>query len=260
MQGFSLILQTIKAMFNTEDIDNACVPLDANTFFEMVLVPEVAVLLIMEDTLMGREEAIEILKESREYGSAMFPDDEDDVDDSNTSAHGGPGIPSSPRDPDGLSSPTDPTAAVHPTRPSASAPDPFTPPFTPCGSSTPRRPPQPPNPSVGDLPAERAPMTENQEQQLDITDAPSGGAADGTTPATRHSPIPSTVKVEIMEFSERDNPAAISRNVFVSAKVEQDERGRWTCHLSDILPKVAEADSPLKSMSSAVSHRTSFTC
>lgn len=49
-------------------------PLTHAEFLQRVLVPEAAVALIQEDTSKSRLDAIQILRDSAEYGSGMFPD------------------------------------------------------------------------------------------------------------------------------------------------------------------------------------------
>ncbi|QRW02857.1 hypothetical protein RhiLY_01856 [Ceratobasidium sp. AG-Ba] len=51
-----------------------CRPLQPREFFLSVLVPEAAVLLIEQDMCCTHEEALKILRESRQYGQMMFPD------------------------------------------------------------------------------------------------------------------------------------------------------------------------------------------
>lgn len=49
-------------------------PLNVANFVRRVLVPEAASLLIQEDLQISRDQALKVMKESREYGAAMFPE------------------------------------------------------------------------------------------------------------------------------------------------------------------------------------------
>jgi hypothetical protein len=50
-------------------------PLSVDQFFSHVLVPETALLLIQEDmSLSTREYALQVMRESKEYGVMMFPE------------------------------------------------------------------------------------------------------------------------------------------------------------------------------------------
>lgn len=51
-------------------------PLTAINFVRRVLLPETAVLLTQEDLGCSRQEAINVLRDSREYGLVMHPDNE----------------------------------------------------------------------------------------------------------------------------------------------------------------------------------------
>lgn len=47
-------------------------------FVRRVLLPEAAVLLTQDDLTVSRDKVIEILLASREYGVAMYPEDDDE--------------------------------------------------------------------------------------------------------------------------------------------------------------------------------------
>ncbi|KAF5383667.1 hypothetical protein D9615_003785 [Tricholomella constricta] len=78
--GSVIIHQTLYDLFPLASIDHNLVsPLTGNEFVQRILVPEVGVRLIMED--MGLDEsktldAVRVLRESANYGVAMFPADE----------------------------------------------------------------------------------------------------------------------------------------------------------------------------------------
>ena len=75
--GYVIIHQTLCDMFPPAGFHpDATLPLTPADFISLVLVPEAAVRLIMEDLSLLREEAIETLRESVEYGVAMFSVDE----------------------------------------------------------------------------------------------------------------------------------------------------------------------------------------
>ena len=75
--GYVIIHQTLCDMFPPAGFHpDATLPLTPADLISLVLVPEAAVRLIMEDLSLPRDEAIETLRESVEYGVAMFPVDE----------------------------------------------------------------------------------------------------------------------------------------------------------------------------------------
>ncbi|KAG5643883.1 hypothetical protein DXG03_009513 [Asterophora parasitica] len=88
--GSVIIHQTLYDLFPLANIDpNLVSPLTANEFVQRILVPEVGVQLIMED--MGMEEsqvgdAVKVLRESANYGVAMFPADEGEEGDDSKGA------------------------------------------------------------------------------------------------------------------------------------------------------------------------------
>jgi hypothetical protein len=72
-QGLLVFFDTLNELFpNLTPEDTK--PLTTRQFFTSVLVPEAAVLLIEQDMDCAHEEALIILRESRQYGLAMFPD------------------------------------------------------------------------------------------------------------------------------------------------------------------------------------------
>ncbi|KAL6307217.1 RTC4-like domain-containing protein [Sparassis latifolia] len=77
--GYFIIHQTIYNLFPPTSFDpDSALPLTPTDFIQLILVPEAAVELIMEDMNQSRTDAIETLRESAEYGVAMFPDDHSD--------------------------------------------------------------------------------------------------------------------------------------------------------------------------------------
>lgn len=73
--GYIIIYQTIYNLFPPTEIDPISVlPLTPQEFIQRILVPEVAVELIIKDMGQTRDLAIKTLRESVEYGVAMFPD------------------------------------------------------------------------------------------------------------------------------------------------------------------------------------------
>ena len=75
-RGHFVIFGALCKLFNLKTYPNTTFfPLTPVQFFQYVLLPETAVLLIMEDMLQTREEAIRTMRESASYGVAMFPDD-----------------------------------------------------------------------------------------------------------------------------------------------------------------------------------------
>ncbi|PCH44453.1 hypothetical protein WOLCODRAFT_123606, partial [Wolfiporia cocos MD-104 SS10] len=78
-QGYVIIHQTIYNLFPPSSYDaDSTLPLTPTDFNELVLMPEAALLLIMEDMEQTRGEALKTLRESTEYGVAMFPDEHAD--------------------------------------------------------------------------------------------------------------------------------------------------------------------------------------
>ncbi|RDX48131.1 hypothetical protein OH76DRAFT_1383903 [Lentinus brumalis] len=76
--GYVIIHQTLCDLFPPTGFHpDATLPLTPADFITLVLVPEAAVHLIMEDLSLPRGEAIETLRESVEYGVAMFPADDE---------------------------------------------------------------------------------------------------------------------------------------------------------------------------------------
>ncbi|OSX64116.1 hypothetical protein POSPLADRAFT_1137777 [Postia placenta MAD-698-R-SB12] len=79
--GYMIINQTIYNLFPPASFHaDSTLPLTPTDFIALVLVPEAAVSLITEDMKQTRQEAIATLRESAEYGVAMFPDDHDSAD------------------------------------------------------------------------------------------------------------------------------------------------------------------------------------
>ena len=73
--GYLIIHQTIYQLFPPDMIDpDSTTPLTPGDFIQRILVPEAAVHLIMEDLHSTYPSAIKTLRESVEYGVAMFPD------------------------------------------------------------------------------------------------------------------------------------------------------------------------------------------
>ena len=73
--GYLIIHQTIYQLFPPDTIDpDSTAPLTPSDFIQRILVPEAAVSLIMEDLQSTYLGAIKTLRESVEYGVAMFPD------------------------------------------------------------------------------------------------------------------------------------------------------------------------------------------
>ncbi|KAI0077757.1 hypothetical protein K474DRAFT_1567468, partial [Panus rudis PR-1116 ss-1] len=74
--GYVIIHQTIYDLFPPESFDaDSTLPLTPTEFIQLILVPEAAVALVMEDMQQSRRESIKTLRESAEYGVTMFPDD-----------------------------------------------------------------------------------------------------------------------------------------------------------------------------------------
>ncbi|KAG6825849.1 hypothetical protein H0H92_002197 [Tricholoma furcatifolium] len=78
--GSVIIHQTLYDLFPPASIDPESVsPLTANEFLQRIMVPEVAVRLIMQDMDLDEsrmDDAVKVLRESANYGVAMFPADE----------------------------------------------------------------------------------------------------------------------------------------------------------------------------------------
>ncbi|KIP04952.1 hypothetical protein PHLGIDRAFT_39419, partial [Phlebiopsis gigantea 11061_1 CR5-6] len=74
--GSVIISQTIYDLFPPGDFQPAStLPLTPTEFIQRVLVPEAALRLVMDDMRQARKEAITTLRDSAQYGVAMFPDD-----------------------------------------------------------------------------------------------------------------------------------------------------------------------------------------
>lgn len=70
-----IISQTLYDMFPPASFDLESIsPLTATDFIQRVLIPEVGAALICEDLNKSKKDAIKILRESTQYGVAMFPD------------------------------------------------------------------------------------------------------------------------------------------------------------------------------------------
>ncbi|KAI0832012.1 RTC4-like domain-containing protein [Trametes gibbosa] len=75
--GYVIIHQTLCNLFPPASFDPAAAqPLTPEEFIAHILVPEAAANLIMEDLGLSRVDALKTLRESVEYGVAMFPADE----------------------------------------------------------------------------------------------------------------------------------------------------------------------------------------
>ena len=73
--GYLIVHQTIYQLFPPDKIDpDSTAPLTPSDFIQRILVPEAAAYLIMEDLRSTYLSAIKTLRESVEYGVAMFPD------------------------------------------------------------------------------------------------------------------------------------------------------------------------------------------
>ncbi|KAH7920529.1 hypothetical protein BV22DRAFT_1133001 [Leucogyrophana mollusca] len=73
--GSVIIHQTLYNLFPPSSFDaSLIVPLTPAEFIQRILVPEAALELIMEDLCIDRDEALVTLRESAQYGVAMFPD------------------------------------------------------------------------------------------------------------------------------------------------------------------------------------------
>ena len=79
--GYLIIHQTIYQLFPPDAINpDSTTPFTPSDFIQRILVPEAAVYLIMEDLQSTYSSAIKTLRESVEYGVAMFPDTGGDND------------------------------------------------------------------------------------------------------------------------------------------------------------------------------------
>ena len=81
--GYSIIHQTVQSLFPAVKMDPSLfMPLTWISFLQRVLIPETALLLIMEDLKVkgeeGSQEALKVLQESSEYGAGMFPDNDEE--------------------------------------------------------------------------------------------------------------------------------------------------------------------------------------
>ncbi|KAG2346796.1 hypothetical protein BDR05DRAFT_906368 [Suillus weaverae] len=73
--GLLIIHQTLYSLFPFSSFEPSSIaPLTPAEFIQLVLIPEAAVGLIMQDLHLDRDEAIVTLRESSQYGVAMFPD------------------------------------------------------------------------------------------------------------------------------------------------------------------------------------------
>ncbi|EPQ56747.1 hypothetical protein GLOTRDRAFT_75603, partial [Gloeophyllum trabeum ATCC 11539] len=74
--GSFIIQQTLYNMFPPATFDAELIaPLNPTEFIQRVLVPEVGIALIMEDMNLDVGEAVQTLRESVQYGVAMYPGD-----------------------------------------------------------------------------------------------------------------------------------------------------------------------------------------
>ena len=79
--GYIIIHQTVYQLFPPDTIDpDSTAPLTPSDFIQRILVPEATAYLIMEDLQFTYSGAIKTLRESVEYGVAMFPDTGGDND------------------------------------------------------------------------------------------------------------------------------------------------------------------------------------
>ncbi|KAG9037461.1 hypothetical protein FRB95_005400 [Tulasnella sp. JGI-2019a] len=85
-KGFLVISSTLQAMFPSDEVDpGTTYPLEPPDFLRRVLLPEAAVLLIMEDRKIDRDDALMVLKASRAFGLAAFPVRDGEIDTGNAS-------------------------------------------------------------------------------------------------------------------------------------------------------------------------------
>ncbi|KAJ2936028.1 hypothetical protein H1R20_g1066, partial [Candolleomyces eurysporus] len=76
--GFQIFSMMLQQMFPSESVDLASVkPLSWNDMIDKFLVPEAAVLLIMEDMSLLWEDAVDVLHASRVYGNAAHPSNDE---------------------------------------------------------------------------------------------------------------------------------------------------------------------------------------
>ncbi|KAI0339419.1 hypothetical protein BDW22DRAFT_1380615, partial [Trametopsis cervina] len=74
--GAVILSQTLYELFPPAYLDPTSVlPLTPTDFVQRILLPEAALLLIMSDMKESREDAIMTMRDSAQYGVAMFPDD-----------------------------------------------------------------------------------------------------------------------------------------------------------------------------------------
>ncbi|KZW04305.1 hypothetical protein EXIGLDRAFT_594328, partial [Exidia glandulosa HHB12029] len=76
-RGVVVIQQALLAMYPPEAlrlVQARLSPLTSTTFLHSVLVPEVGLALIMEDSRQPREAALKIMRNSTRYGTMMFRD------------------------------------------------------------------------------------------------------------------------------------------------------------------------------------------
>ena len=88
--GIDAITEWLNKHLVTEHIvtEQDAAPLDMRSYVRRVLVPEMAILLIIEDQGpdCGRNKAVRILKASRAYGAAVFPSTSSDINADATSS------------------------------------------------------------------------------------------------------------------------------------------------------------------------------
>ncbi|EIW78974.1 hypothetical protein CONPUDRAFT_59209, partial [Coniophora puteana RWD-64-598 SS2] len=73
--GSIILHQTLFSLFPPSSFDAALIaPLAPAEFIQRILVPETAVRLVMQDLGQPPDEALRTLRESAQYGVAMFPD------------------------------------------------------------------------------------------------------------------------------------------------------------------------------------------
>lgn len=76
-----MISEALQAMFPQKKLEAADIaPMDSQDFLRRVLVPETAILLIMEDMKQDYSAALKTMEDSREYGTALFPARDNDGD------------------------------------------------------------------------------------------------------------------------------------------------------------------------------------
>ncbi|KAG8999784.1 hypothetical protein FRB90_011962, partial [Tulasnella sp. 427] len=80
-QGFIVISETLQNMFSQEKLEAADImPMNSQDFLQRVLVPETAILLIMEDRDEDYAAALKTMEDSRAFGTALFPAKDNDAD------------------------------------------------------------------------------------------------------------------------------------------------------------------------------------